>query len=520
MNQQKRRRNLQNSIAPRVDALEMRRLLSITLYSGGVLGLTGESGDDVMEVTRTGTNLQARVNVETQIFAAAAITQIAAYGGTGNDLIRIAADVTIPTELNGAQGNDTVIGGAGPDTVLGAAGDDSLAGGAGNDLLDPGVDDSPQSEDYDADHITTVFRYFDHLGGETIRTPGNQNTIEGGTGNDTILSGVGSDDIAGGDGFDTVNYSNFYARTAETPYAYSNHTSPYHGPGKPISVSLDNTANDGFGALFSFGSNSGTKWEEEFDNVRADVETVIGGDGNDLISGNAAANHLTGGPGNDTLLGQNGNDSLFGAGGNDTMDGGGGRDLLDGGANFDSVDYRTRTLPLLIRLDNLANDGQIGEADNLVNPEQILCGGGNDTVYGDARYNQIWGGAGNDLLRGGGGNDSIYGGAGADVLAGDDGDDSLDGQWGNDTGYGNAGNDSMLGGSENDSLDGGIGNDRIDGQAGNDVLRGHLGNDTLVGGTGNDLLLGLEGEDWLYFRKADKDTVDGGPGADVILQEA
>ncbi len=48
------------------------------------------------------------------------------------------------------------------------------------------------------------------------------------------------------------------------------------------------------------------------------IENAIGGQGNDLISGNEFANHLEGGAGNDVLTGAEGNDILSGGVGNDT----------------------------------------------------------------------------------------------------------------------------------------------------------------------------------------------------------
>jgi subtilisin-like proprotein convertase family protein len=56
------------------------------------------------------------------------------------------------------------------------------------------------------------------------------------------------------------------------------------------------------------------------------IENVYGGDGNDTISGNAAANVLYGGRGDDTLSGGVGDDQLHGGPGHDTLYGGAGRD--------------------------------------------------------------------------------------------------------------------------------------------------------------------------------------------------
>src|SRR5262249_8818807 len=67
---------------------------------------------------------------------------------------------------------------------------------------------------------------------------------------------------------------------------------------------------------------------------------VFGGSGDDTISlGNAALPpaQLIGGHGNDVLTGGSGADQLFGGIGNDTLNGGDGDDILFGGAGDDTV---------------------------------------------------------------------------------------------------------------------------------------------------------------------------------------
>src|SRR6185295_14762220 len=80
-----------------------------------------------------------------------------------------------------------------------------------------------------------------------------------------------------------------------------------------LTVSIDGVANDG---------DTG-----EGDNVKTDVETVVGGDGADT---------LTGSSGNNKLVGGIGNDSLNGAAGDDILDGGVGADVMVGGAGNDT----------------------------------------------------------------------------------------------------------------------------------------------------------------------------------------
>jgi Ca2+-binding RTX toxin-like protein len=78
-----------------------------------------------------------------------------------------------------------------------------------------------------------------------------------------------------------------------------------------------------------------------------DVESIMGGSGNDLLTGNTGGNYLSGGAGNDTLVGDLGNDILVGGSGVDNMYGNDGADALfaldgeidvvDGGPGSDSA---------------------------------------------------------------------------------------------------------------------------------------------------------------------------------------
>src|SRR4051794_18556790 len=145
--------------------------------------------------------------------------------------------------------------------------------------------------------------------------------LYGGSGNDLLDGGSGADRLQGDSGFDTADYS---SRTAS------------------VRVTLDNVANDGesFGDAVRASSTIAPA-----DNVRADVEAVLGGSAGDYLEGNPFANKLVGNGGNDTIWGGAGNDTitggagrdmLFGQGGDDTFYARDGRtDTLDGGSGTD-----------------------------------------------------------------------------------------------------------------------------------------------------------------------------------------
>jgi Ca2+-binding RTX toxin-like protein len=74
----------------------------------------------------------------------------------------------------------------------------------------------------------------------------------------------------------------------------------------------------------------------DFISARGGSDNVRGDRGNDVISAGAGNDTVAGGAGNDRLLGETGRDRLLGAAGNDLLDGGAGRDVLTGGAGGDA----------------------------------------------------------------------------------------------------------------------------------------------------------------------------------------
>jgi len=161
--------------------------------------------------------------------------------------------------------------------------------------------------------------------------------------------------------------------------------------------------------------------------------TVSGGAGDDVLAGGAAVianNVLNGGPGNDTFLqGVNTN-----------------AEAMNGGDGIDTADYSMRSVDLDVSLNATADDGALGENDNVGNSVEILKGGsGNDLLSAAATLLTdvvLIGNGGKDTLTGGGGNDDLCGGAGDDLLVENLGNDFLVGGTGADvadysTGTGN-----------------------------------------------------------------------------------
>jgi Ca2+-binding RTX toxin-like protein len=347
--------------------------------------------------------------------------------------------------------------------------------------------------------------------------------LEGQDGADTFITGPGADLVDGGAGTDTVTYIH---RTA------------------PVSVSLDDAANDG---------ESG-----EHDNIRSDVENVIGGTGNDQILGSAAKNILDGDDGNDiiegvggwgtdTLHGGSGKDVLWGGGSMDSLDGGPGADFIAGGGGTDVVHYDYAPSAVVVSLDDAANDGPSGEGDNVTaDVENVIGSAYNDFLFGSSSANVLEGRGGSDVIDGRGGNDTLKGGPEGDSLRGDAGDDTLDGEAGGDFLYGGPGTDlvtyaarsasvaASIDGAMNDgeageadsiasdveNLRGGNGADTLTGSAAANVLDGGPRNDVLNGAGGDDTLVGGPGPLGSWFVTPDDDVLNGGAGSDTASYAA
>ena len=84
---------------------------------------------------------------------------------------------------------------------------------------------------------------------------------------------------------------------------------------------------------------------------------------------------------------------------------------FSGGSGSDEVRYIGRgNVPISITLDETANDGEVGEGDNIGGDVEILTGSsGNDVLVANEFDNVLNGGIGNDQLTGGGGVDEENG---------------------------------------------------------------------------------------------------------------
>jgi Ca2+-binding RTX toxin-like protein len=239
------------------------------------------------------------------------------------------------------------------------------------------------------------------------------NELHGGDGDDRLRGGGSIDTLDGGMGEDTLD-GDLGIDLAD-----------YRSRGLGVLVTLDGIQNDGYPG--------------EHDRIESSVEGVIGGSGDDTLSGSWRGDRLQGGPGDDSLWGAGGGDVLNGGPGDDDVNGGDGSDTFetdavpDGADTFhgdagigDHLTYATRTAPVSVFLAGGAGNGATGEGDT-VGPdvENVTGGAGADTLVGSPEANQITGGPGNDRISGRLGDDHVWGGDGDDVIWGSAGIDRL-----------------------------------------------------------------------------------------------
>lgn len=530
------------------------------------LFMTRDNGRHVNATTLGGSWVLNRYYAPTDSFSSQTLAAIVNIENVlGSDLRDSITGDAKNNLLVGRAGDDTIRGGEGDDVISGGAGFDDLDGGAGIDTISYALDGGDRNAgsngagveinlDYQAVYSRASGNQIDRIANfeNAIGSDGNDrltgtaqanllagskgsDALYGGSGNDTLSGGWGTDTLRGGADADTVDYR-----------LDGDEAAGHAGQGFIIDLRAGRTTTVADPNLV-------TDYLEE-------IENVIGSNANDIIRGNDLAN---------LLVGADGNDSISGDAGADVLSGGKGRDTLDGGEGIDTANLTGDDTGGALAVDlekeavyDLTDFFLNGPVQDVVrNIENVITGGGDDYIYGNAQNNVLITGKGGDYAEGRQGNDTLVGGDGFDYLYGGGDNDLLSGGSGDDRLYGDAGIDTvafnldaadaasgwrvdlngqytyrlagddvtgaavqedrirdvenLIGADRNDwftgngqanALIGNGGNDRLEGAGGNDTILGGSGNDSLTGGADNDLLSGGLGVD----------TIDGGEGIDTI----
>jgi Ca2+-binding RTX toxin-like protein len=504
-------------------------------------------------------------------------------GGSGDD--RITGNA-VGNFLDGFGGNDILIGLAGNDELDGMQGDDTyiFTNNGGYDVIKEAASAGTDTFDFSAvtsnvtvnlgvttaqpvhasavleiNNASAIEKVICGSGNDTITGNALGNTLNGGPGNDTLNGAGGHDTLVGGNGNDTYTFAaataagnNIISEVGTTGVDTINFAS-ITSPTGNVSINLGVTAFQKFDALRYV----------RLDGAAA-IENVIGGSGNDTITGNAVANNLNGGPGNDTLNGAGGHDTLVGGNGNDTYTfaaaTAAGNNIISevGTTGVDTINFASITSPtgnVSINLGVTAFQKfdalRYVRLDGAAAIENVIGGSGNDTITGNAVANNLSGGPGNDTLNGAGGHDTLVGGNGDDTYTfaaataagnniisevGTTGVDTINfasitsptGNVSINLGVtafqkfdalryvrldGAAAIENVIGGSGNDTITGNALANILNGGPGNDILKGEAGNDSLVGSTGDDTYVfgtasAIEADTVTEAASAGTDTLD------------
>jgi Ca2+-binding RTX toxin-like protein len=342
------------------------------------------------------------------------VKSILIEGRSNSDYIEFRGGVLAMGDVQGGDGDDTIITGEGNEYLNGGRGFDNLNGDDGKDYVSYGdapkgvvvnLDTGRTTQDgYDAQDI---LRNIENIEGSRFndRITGNDddNVIDGGAGNDTMfgldgddvfLSGAGADIMDGGNDTDTITF------IGSRDHVYINLSS------QRVAVFSE------FDSLpFSLAANAGYGAEADGDRF-FNMENVQGSIFDDVLVASEFGGTIDGFQGNDFIIAGAGEDDLVASSG------------------VDWLSYRISTAGVEFSLKDGDGAGGYAEDDDIILPKfkgkeiaerfENLEGSqfSDEELEGDDSNNTIRGLAGNDNLSGLGGDDILEGGLGADSLTG------------------------------------------------------------------------------------------------------
>ncbi|MDF0673253.1 MAG: calcium-binding protein [Nitrospira sp.] len=381
----------------------------------------------------------------------------------------------LPQTLVGTLENDVLTSGRSDDTLRGLAGSDQLNGGQGDDLLDGGAGNDTMygghgNDTYVVDATGDVVSELVDEGTDTVQTslltytvgPNVENLILTGTGPSMGTGNTLSNQLAGNSEANLLDGK----AGADTMVGGAGNDLYIVDQAGDVVTEAANEGVDTVASSVTYGLGVNVE------HLVLTGSAAINGIGNDLdnrLTGNSAANVLTGLLGNDTYV----------IGVDDTV-------IEEVNSGTDTVvSSITHTLA-----DNVENLTLVGFT--------AISGTGNERAN---VLNGLLSLAGNTLT-GGGGNDTYIIGSGDTVVeVADGGTDEVQTGLTHTLGA-NVENLTLTGisavngtgNSLNNMLTGNGANNVLNGGNGNDILSGELGNDVLIGGTGNDTFLFSRGE--------------------------
>ena len=489
-------------------------------YYSNQLAVASTPGDVIVDaggtdtLTLTGIDVTLPGEIENLILRPTGFGGGLATGNSLNNLIRVDSSSGAYVEtLDGAAGDDTLIGGPGDETFMLSSGNDSIDGGGSLNTI---VATSAVAVDFRTGTATSavgttsfvnveaahgsdlndrliaddVWRVLDGRGGDDTLTGGsNGGSLHGGAGNDLLTGGAAHDFFTGGAGNDTLDGlagdDTFHVQGTAAGSDTIN-GGEGHDDVLLFAATSGASVNLGAGTLTGGGTTGSTL---------ISIESFVGGDFDDLIVGSSAANNLGGDDGRDTIDGGAGNDTLTGGHGGfspaelgvDTFR----FSVAPGAANADVIrDFVSGQDQILLDGTVHVNSGPSGSFT--AGDTRFVANGtgtaqdASDRVVYNTSNGQLWydadgtGSGAAQLIA----TVHIVGGSPANLRA-------------TDISITNAG------GSAGQVINGTSGADTLADTPGNDTINGLAGNDTIHGGSGGtDVINGGDGRDSLSLAMA------------------
>jgi Ca2+-binding RTX toxin-like protein len=291
------------------------------------------------------------------------VARIAVDGRGGDDAIRIDESNgvftdTIPTTLDGGDGNDTIAGGSGVEQLRGGRGNDVIDGNRGNDVAFMGAGDDTfvwdpgdGSDVVEGQDGSDTMRFNGAAAAEQFALSANGHRLRffRNVGNITMdTDGVETVDVNALGGADTVTVDDLAGTdVTQVDADLAGSLGGTTGDGQADSVIVHGTAGDD--VITAAGANGaarvlGLAATVDVTNAEPanDTLAIDAGAGNDVVTAtgleaSAIRFAANGEAGTDVLIGGSGDDVLTGGDGDDVLIGGPGVDTLDGGAGANTV---------------------------------------------------------------------------------------------------------------------------------------------------------------------------------------
>ena len=307
---------------------------AVTGSGSGVDTMVGGAGDDFYLVTAGDVIVEGAGGGIDQVVASSDWTLApnvenlrfgapGSFSGTGNELNNaLEASGADAVTLNGAAGNDFLLGESAADMLIGSAGIDTLIGGFGDDTYVVDASDELH-DDGGIDTVVTDVSWtlgadFENLtmtgtGNISVTGHNGANLAVGNSGNNYFNLRAGNDTIQAGAGNDWNDMSAFGTAS------YGNDSIDGGAGTDTVNFAISAGQQSAIVADLTLGTIRGGGVGGAGSATVTSVEHVIGAGFNDSIKGSAAAETLEGREGNDTLSGMGGNDTLVGGTGTDSF---------------------------------------------------------------------------------------------------------------------------------------------------------------------------------------------------------